>query len=774
MRTKASTTAATLAAMAALLAIFAANAFAVGPATTIGGVPAANSNSGTFTFAASGAASYRCSLDNAPYAPCISPLGVGPLAVGGHNFRVYALTAGNDPGPVATYAWTIDLTPPSTPVLIAPADGAASNDTTPTFSGTADPGERVLIFDGPDQIGSVTAAGGAWSFTPLVPLAEGAHSWRARSADAAGNLSAFTGLRTLTIDTTAPATPVINSPSSGALVNKRMPVFAGTGEPGATVNVDELSARLCSAVVAQGGAWQCASTVQLPDGAHSVTAVAQDAAGNVSSAATRSFSLDATPPSAPTIDSPVDGFATQDSDVSVAGSGEVGAAVSIYFAGQVVAATSVGVAGTWSHEFSGLAEGDYTLSAKLTDDYGNVSAESSIVHLRIDRTPPAVTIAQHPGDPSSSRSAQFKFSSPEPVAFYTCSLDGAGWSSCANPLSLSNLSDGAHALQVRATDTAGNQGAASEFDWSVDTDPPSLELIDPPSGSTSAASVRVAFAAEPGASMQCSVDGAAFAFCVSPYVSPPLPSGAHTITVRARDGAGNVTERAAAFTVALATPPVCSLLGAPGRAAESVRVVGLSAARRSLTLALNSSSPAIARVEVVAAGVTLARLDTALAAGASYPTLRLARAPVAGEAAQVRVSFVTTAREFGSASLALTARGSSFVRAPGAVSAFAGDCAAPSGPAKRPKLSATAKTGARKIKLRSKSGGPALLAVTVTTKASTRVVTAGVLVAGSGRWSGSLRLAGGSKLARGRYVVSYRSLSAGARSAKGSASLKVR
>ena len=55
--------------------------------------------------------------------------------------------------------------------------------------------------------------------------------------------------------------------------------------------------------------------------------------------------------------------------------------------------------------------------------------------------------------------ALLTFSSDERVS-YTCSLDGAAYSSCASPVSYDDLDAGWHTFAVRATDAAGNVDAS--------------------------------------------------------------------------------------------------------------------------------------------------------------------------------------------------------------------------------------------------------------------------------------------------------------------------
>jgi hypothetical protein len=62
--------------------------------------------SATLAFTSNESATFSCSLDNAPYAPCTSPVKVS-TAAGGHVFRVFARDgAGNEDATPATANWT--------------------------------------------------------------------------------------------------------------------------------------------------------------------------------------------------------------------------------------------------------------------------------------------------------------------------------------------------------------------------------------------------------------------------------------------------------------------------------------------------------------------------------------------------------------------------------------------------------------------------------------------------------------------------------------------
>jgi hypothetical protein len=112
----------------AVAGLYAVTYDSTAPETTITSNPPllTNQTNGTFGFTATEAgATFECSIDAQPFAPCTSAAMVGGLGQGPHTFRVRGTdTAGNvDPTP-ASYTWTVDLTGPAVTTR-TPAPGAA-------------------------------------------------------------------------------------------------------------------------------------------------------------------------------------------------------------------------------------------------------------------------------------------------------------------------------------------------------------------------------------------------------------------------------------------------------------------------------------------------------------------------------------------------------------------------------------------------------------------------------------------------------------------------
>ncbi len=128
-----------------------------------------------------------------------------PLASGAHSITAEDITASGTSTASGTLTVTIDTTPPlapSTPAFSAPHTGNATTYNALTFTGTAEAGSTVTLFDGSTTIGSATAGvGGGWTITPGT-LAVGVHSISADAMDIAGNIGLHSVPLALTIQAT--------------------------------------------------------------------------------------------------------------------------------------------------------------------------------------------------------------------------------------------------------------------------------------------------------------------------------------------------------------------------------------------------------------------------------------------------------------------------------------------------------------------------------------------------------------------------------------------
>jgi Tol biopolymer transport system component/Ca2+-binding RTX toxin-like protein len=125
-------------------------------------------------------------------------------------------------------------------------------------------------------------------------------------------------------------------------------------------------------------------------------------------------------------------------------------------------------------DFSAQVDGQYTFRVRGADSLGNVGILTQYT-FTIDGSSPTATIDSGPDAVSSDTTPTFGFSAEDGNTF-ECSLAAASgaddFAACESPSTYPALTDGDYVFKVRATDSAGNTGAAAERAFTVATAPP--------------------------------------------------------------------------------------------------------------------------------------------------------------------------------------------------------------------------------------------------------------------------------------------------------------
>ena len=250
-----------------------------------------------------------------------------PLTDGTHVLVAQQTDAAGNASPdTAPRTFRVDTGAPGAPMVLAPVEGAQLSDAQPSISGTCETGASVRVFEGTTGLCVTTCVNGVFSCSAL--LSQGKHTVIAKQTDVAGNLSAASAARSFTVDTLAPATPVVSSPASAAQNFDSSTVFAGSAEPGSTVTVTVNGNTACSAVSDAQGRWTCTAT--LSSGSQSVTAIAVDLASNASSNSAPVLYNQMIAIVAPAITSPANGTTEANGpQITVAGTAQAGSVVVI-------------------------------------------------------------------------------------------------------------------------------------------------------------------------------------------------------------------------------------------------------------------------------------------------------------------------------------------------------------------------------------------------------------------------------------------------------------
>lgn len=144
---------------------------------------------------------FECRLDENDWAPCATPAAVTGLADGPHTFAVRSIDeVGNRSSDPVVRSWTVDSTPPSTTITEGPSGRSASADASFRFSSSEAGSSFECSLD--DEPFDACA-----SPVELTGLDDGAHEFRVRAIDTAGNSDSSPATRAWTVDTSTPAPP---------------------------------------------------------------------------------------------------------------------------------------------------------------------------------------------------------------------------------------------------------------------------------------------------------------------------------------------------------------------------------------------------------------------------------------------------------------------------------------------------------------------------------------------------------------------------------------
>jgi len=151
------------------------------------------------------------------------------LVDGKHYWRVRGINGAAVPGPwSAARNLTIDTLAPAAPVLKLPVDLAVVVGI-PTYSWNASVGANAYRFGFDAASCSDPANKSAWmSGTSFKPAVQGTGVWKwcVQARDAAGNESAWSVARNVTVNPAVPAAPGLIGPLNGVITNNKRPGFS--------------------------------------------------------------------------------------------------------------------------------------------------------------------------------------------------------------------------------------------------------------------------------------------------------------------------------------------------------------------------------------------------------------------------------------------------------------------------------------------------------------------------------------------------------------------
>ncbi|HLF40103.1 MAG TPA: Ig-like domain-containing protein, partial [Acidimicrobiia bacterium] len=531
-----------------------------------------------------------------------------PLAEGPNTLTVAAGRFNGPMGPMSSpFSLTVDTLAPTVQIL-SPADGSFTDASMVALSGVTEAGARVVLYDGPVSLGTVTASStGSWSFVTSL-LAEGSHPFGAVAIDAVGHLGPFSAAVTVTVDRTPPAAPTIGSPADGTTTTLNVVTLAGTGEAGGVAQVFDGPTLLGGVPIGGAGTWAF-STAPLPNGTHRFTVQALDAAGNVSGLSS-SVSVTVNAASGPSI--AITSPTTDPTHVASAAIVDLGGTATDGGAGAAVSWTnqttgaSGPAAGTtvWSASVP-LTGGTNVIVLALSGTAGTATDVIAVDYTPPpDVTAPTLTITVPASSPATALSSpvtiQGTAGDDTAVSFVRWSNAATGGAGVAAGTTAWTADvpvvPGTNPITITAFDSSGNATALTAtvnlVPAGADVTPPTIAVTDPTTSSTITSAVnriRIGGVAA-DETLLVAVDwsnaatgDSGTATGLDPWSAEVLlVAGANVITFTAYDSSGNsgqdtltVTYAAAGGTTIVEKDGKCGLLGF-----EALFLLALLAARR--------------------------------------------------------------------------------------------------------------------------------------------------------------------------------------------------
>jgi YD repeat-containing protein len=418
-------------------------------------------------------------------------------------------------------------------------------------------------------------------------LTDGNYTLSLITVDRFGNASdsfdlVFTLDTAIAIPTNLTLAPGSDTGISGDnIANISTPTITGTGNVGDTIQLKEGDNLLGTGIVGSDGKWVITSS-ELTNGSHSLTAIASDIAGNISSTSTPlNISVDTLAPTL-TLSTPLtNAVLVNDSVLAglVNGSGSAIASVSYQWDNSANAiAVTPNAVGNFNQplNFTEINNGSHTLTITAVDVAGNTLTNTYNVTVALDKDAPVIT-ANLTNDTGSNNSDRITLdptingvvSDASQLTTFRASFDGVNYAtilptrqsdgsfnltqSQLETIAGKTLTDGDYTLYLTGQDEYGNASLQPTLlNFTLDRSAPTLNLNTPTNAGTYSATVPLVGKGSDNLGLmgaEYQIDGKpAVAVTLDPEgnfnlnLSPSdLTAGSHNIDVRLTDIAGNIT-----------------------------------------------------------------------------------------------------------------------------------------------------------------------------------------------------------------------------------------
>ena len=397
-------------------------------------------------------------------------------ADGTYNYSLKQTDLAGNSSSGTTFQWVRNNATPSAPVLTSPATNPINNSASAlTIAGTCTTGMSISMSGAAAQ--THTCASSAFSFS-VSSLVDGAYNYSLVQTNTANGQSSSPITVRWNRDTSAPVVPVITNPATCPVTTGDSTLaLSGTCETGTTVALSGSDSQSTTCAVS---AFSFTST-QSTDGTYAYSIAQTDAAGNVSPAASCSWTRDSSIPASPVIALPATTpFYSNGSALTISGSCLTGNNITLDGdSAQAMTCTS----SAFSFTVNESTDGAYSFYVAQENAAGTPSNSVQVQWFRDATAPSAPTIttpAVSPYTSSGSLTLAGACESNTLVELYGDDSQSQTCTSSHYSFTISK-SDGTYSFSVKQTDQAGNVSSPKTQQWIRDTSIPATPILAQPS-----------------------------------------------------------------------------------------------------------------------------------------------------------------------------------------------------------------------------------------------------------------------------------------------------
>ena len=437
-------------------------------------------------------AAYKYNLDSQGLTESVHPselIELSELEDGTHRIEVIASdSSGNwqDSSQAASHEWKVDTSEPAALLTGLPSETTSNTMLSASVSPDSAVKYRYSIDDGPWSDPADTDIQ-----IKRTNLTERTHTLKVTALNEAGTWQKIENATTWewTVDKTPPSAEIISAPSSPDASKTGTFSIGGTDVKRFIYSLDQ------GEWSGQYNATAPLSVENLTDGNHTIKFRGIDAAGNIqneSQSVSHTWKVDTVAPVALISNVPANLTSADSASINVSGT-------------DVIKYRYILDSAEMSNEFSasdkisisGLTEGTHKIRVIARDSAGNWQewTNSTTATWQVDITPPVYELKNLPAELTSERSAEINVYGND-VDYFRFRIDSGDYITRNRNeiISLVNLEEGSHSLDVIAYDAAGNHPEQPlTYTWAVDITAPTAVIEGVSGVPTSAknASIRI-------------------------------------------------------------------------------------------------------------------------------------------------------------------------------------------------------------------------------------------------------------------------------------------